>query len=61
VVYYDFILWIFLYHYRVVGYSCCPDNLYRVNQEERSLVWEVTILVIVKKVHMNMSLVLKGY
>jgi hypothetical protein len=35
---------------------------YRVIQEDRSILWEVIVLVIVrKKVHMNMCLILNGY
>ena len=44
-----------------MGYSGCPDNLYRVNQDKGSIFWEVIVLVIAKKVLVNMSLVLKGY
>jgi hypothetical protein len=36
--------------------------VYRVMQEERSILWEVTVSVIVSKnVHMNMLLILNGY
>ena len=38
------------------------STIYRMIQEERSVVWEVIILVIGrKKVHMNMCLILNGY
>ena len=36
--------------------------VYRVNQEESAMLWEMIVCVIlIKKVHMNMGQILNGY
>jgi hypothetical protein len=44
------------------SFDVVHGDIYRVILEERSIIWEVIVSVIVrKKVHMNVCLILNGY